>query len=208
MSLPQTEGEKHEEGKRSTNRDARRRSLVLAAYQLIAEKGFEQLRTRDVAARAGVNISTLHYYFTSKEDLIPAVVDHLLDEFSANPVPGTQLDDATPLGQIRAMFSRTYDRFEARPEMFIVLSELVLRSLRSPLLQTSMQRLDQSWHGYLTFMINNGITEGSFRADLDSDEMATRLIIMFKGFFFHQITSPGAIEFHTLFNDIERLLLA
>src|SRR2546430_7157743 len=54
---------------RTTHADERRRSLVLAAYDLIAEKGFEDLRTRDVAARAGVNIATLHYYFASKEDL-------------------------------------------------------------------------------------------------------------------------------------------
>lgn len=45
-----------------TQGDQRRRSLVLAAYQLIAEGGFERLRTRDIAARAGVNIATLHYY--------------------------------------------------------------------------------------------------------------------------------------------------
>ena len=37
---------------RTTHGDERRRSLVLAAYDLIAEKGFEDLRTRDVAMRA------------------------------------------------------------------------------------------------------------------------------------------------------------
>src|SRR6266567_243915 len=63
---------------RTTHGDERRRSLVLAAYDLIAEKGFEELRTRDVAMRTGVNIATLHYYFASKEDLIEGVVDYLL----------------------------------------------------------------------------------------------------------------------------------
>src|SRR6266568_257435 len=68
-----------------TQGDQRRRSLVLAAYHLIAEGGFERLRTRDIAARAGVNIATLHYYFARKEDLIRGVVDHLLYEFSTVP---------------------------------------------------------------------------------------------------------------------------
>src|ERR1700694_4821346 len=92
---------------RTTHADERRRSLLLAAYELIAEKGFEQLRTRDIAARAGVNIATLHYYFASKEDLIPGVVDHLLHEFSTVPAPILKMEDTTPFGQIRAMFLRT-----------------------------------------------------------------------------------------------------
>jgi len=73
MSEVHTEQDEQRDRTRTAHRDERRRSLVLAAYQLIAEKGFEQLRTRDVAARAGVNIATLHYYFASKEDLIPGV---------------------------------------------------------------------------------------------------------------------------------------
>src|SRR5258706_12308284 len=115
---------------RTTHADERRRSLVLAAYQLIAEKGFEQLRTRDIAARAGVNIATLHYYFARKEDLIPEVVDHLLGMFSTPSAPLFKMDATTPFDQVRASFLRTHDRFQAQPEMFIVLSELVLRSLR------------------------------------------------------------------------------
>src|SRR5579883_2725357 len=79
--------DEHGDGSRAVHRDERRRSLVLAAYQLIAEKGFEHLRTRDVATRAGVNIATLHYYFAHKEDLIAGVVDHLLHEFRTLPVP-------------------------------------------------------------------------------------------------------------------------
>jgi AcrR family transcriptional regulator len=53
--------------------DERRRSLVLAAYHLIAEGGLERLRTRDIAARAGMNIATLHYYFPGKEDVHCAI---------------------------------------------------------------------------------------------------------------------------------------
>ena len=38
-----------------------RQALIGAAYQRIANDGFEGLRTRDVAADVGVNIATLHY---------------------------------------------------------------------------------------------------------------------------------------------------
>lgn len=207
MSETHAEQDEQRGRTRTAHREERRRSLVLAAYQLIAEKGFEQLRTRDVAARAGVNIATLHYYFASKEDLIPVVVDHLLHEFSTVPAPILKMEDTTPFGQIRAMFLRTRDRFQANPELFIVLSELVLRSLRDASLRPALQRLDVGWHAYIQHIVTDGIHQGIFRADLDPEGTATKLIIQIKGFFFHQITSPGAIDFHQILNDVERLLL-
>ena len=39
--------------------EKRRQELVLAAYREIAQRGFEGLRTREVAAEVGVNIATL-----------------------------------------------------------------------------------------------------------------------------------------------------
>src|SRR5437588_12519078 len=106
---------------RTTHGDERRRSLVLAAYDLIAEKGFEDLRTRDVAMRAGVNIATLHYYFTSKEELIDGVVDYLLDLFSSQASGDLQLDFSTPLEHLHAMLWNTVDRLRTMRTMFDVL---------------------------------------------------------------------------------------
>src|SRR5690348_228687 len=57
----------------------RRQSLILAAYHAIAEKGFEGLRVRDVAAQVGINGATLHHYFATKEALIQAVMEYVLE---------------------------------------------------------------------------------------------------------------------------------
>jgi len=196
------------DGTRSIHRDERRRSLILAAYQLIAEKGFEHLRTRDIASRAGVNIATLHYYFANKEDLIPGVVDHMLHEFRTFPDSADEMGETSPLDQIHAMFQRTGDRFQAKPELFIALSELVLRSLRDATIQPALQQLDEEWHRYLQYLLTDGMRQGTFRADLDPAAMATKLIILIKGFFFHRVTSPDSIDFHQLDTDVERLLLS
>src|SRR5215831_17477564 len=56
--------------------DDRRHALILAAYQSIAKKGFEGLRTREVAATVGIHSATLHHYFPTKEALIQGVIDY------------------------------------------------------------------------------------------------------------------------------------
>jgi AcrR family transcriptional regulator len=54
--------------------------ILQAAEALFAEKGFEGTRTRDIADQVGINISTLHFHWKSKEDLYTAVYQNLLEQ--------------------------------------------------------------------------------------------------------------------------------
>jgi AcrR family transcriptional regulator len=190
----------------ATPGDERRRSLVLAAYHLIAEGGLERLRTRDIAARAGMNIATLHYYFPGKEDLIRSVVEYLLQQFMTAYTTRAFSPMTTPLERLRGEISEFQYLTRERPEMFVVLSELVLRSLRDPAIHRMLQWMDHAWHAYLAQILREGIQQGEFRADLDPDHEATRLILLFKGSELHQFTSPQAIDIERLGQDIERWL--
>jgi len=194
-------------GARTTHGDERRRSLVLAAYDLIAEKGFEDLRTRDVAMRAGVNIATLHYYFASKEDLIDGVVDYLLDLFSSEASRDLDLDFSTPLGHLRAMFLNTVYRMRTMPHMFVVLGELVMRSQRNPSLQAAMKRMEVQWMHYLNWVVAEGVAQGQFRADLDAEATAKKIIVVVKGVTFQYVWARQEVDFEGVLQIIEWLVL-
>jgi len=200
------EQEKQRESKRAIQNDERRRSLVVAAYQVIAEKGLEHLRTRDIAARAGVNIATLHYHFASKEALITSVVDYVLQMFSTPPPSLPELTHATPWDRMRSMFLEIEYRLRVTPELFIVLSEFGLRSPRSPSLQPALRKLDEAWSSYIKQVLMDGIQQGQFRADLDTESTTKVLIIVLKGATYHHITSGEALDFAPLLKEVERLL--
>jgi AcrR family transcriptional regulator len=62
---------------RGTRRAGRRKVAVLeAAVRVIASRGAEATRFADVAAESGVPVSTLQYYFGSREDLLVAAFRH------------------------------------------------------------------------------------------------------------------------------------
>ena len=189
-----------------TQGDERRRSLVQAAYHLIAEGGFERLRTRDIAARAGVNIATLHYYFARKEDLIRSVVEYLLQQFMTAYLPGSPYEMRTPLEQIRGELAELQYLLQEKPDMFIVLDELVLRSLHDPAILHMIKWLDEGWHTYLEQVIRSGIEQGLFRAELDPDSAATWLILLTKGTTLHFMTNPGAVDFERIRAGVEHWL--
>src|SRR5260370_9666810 len=161
-----------------TQGDKRRRSLVQAAYDIIAEGGFDRLRTRSVAARAGVNIATLHYYFGSKEDLIRGVVEYLLQQFMTAYLPGSPFEMRTPLEQIRGELAEMQYLLQEKPAMFIVLNELVLRSLHDPAIHHMIGWLDEGWHNYLEQVIRDGIEQTLFRSDLNTSSTTPCLTLL------------------------------
>src|SRR6266542_7039720 len=128
----------------SERRSERRQALVAAAYQRIARDGFEGLRTRDVAADAGVNIATLHYYFPTKEALIRGVVRHSMGRFRSTFAPG-----GTPGEQLAAHFRGVRRLNRTEPELFAVMGELALRSARDASISAIFQETIDTWHATL-----------------------------------------------------------
>lgn len=56
--------------------ERRRAALVEAGAQLLVESGFNAVRHRGVAERAGLPLASTTYYFKSLDDLVKAVVEH------------------------------------------------------------------------------------------------------------------------------------
>ncbi|HVY25855.1 MAG TPA: TetR/AcrR family transcriptional regulator [Polyangiaceae bacterium] len=149
----------------TTATDGRRRELVLAAYKLIAEIGLEELRTRDIAAKVGINISTLHYYFETKEDLIAAVVDHMTELFRTlrAPLPA----GATALEELRHAFVTQAYRRRVEPSLEVVVQEMMMRARRDEKVRVRLEQMLLGWNGYVEALIARGIASGDFASDLD-----------------------------------------
>jgi AcrR family transcriptional regulator len=56
--------------------------ILAAAEAVFAARGFDGASTREIAARAGVNISSLHYHWASKEALYVAVFHDVYDRLT------------------------------------------------------------------------------------------------------------------------------
>jgi AcrR family transcriptional regulator len=65
---------------RRTRRIGRRREDVLdAACEVVADRGAEATRFSDIAEATGVGVSTLQYWFGSREDMLVTVFRHAAD---------------------------------------------------------------------------------------------------------------------------------
>jgi AcrR family transcriptional regulator len=104
--------EKVRESPRST-----KARILKAAQEVFAQKGFEGASTREIAALAGVNISSLHYHWESKETLYLATFESIYDQIVElvrdSFVKPTSRDDARTM--IERTMGLTFDFFAANP---------------------------------------------------------------------------------------------
>ena len=154
------------------NADIRRPAIAAAARALIAERGFEGLRTRDIAERVGINVATLHYHVPTKEALIEIVAQSMRDDFIAQG-KAWRREGLTPLQELQAEIAEFRDTMEHNPQLFAVLAEMVERSRRDPKIDAALRPLLNHWHQQMVDVMTRGRRDGSFRADLDPRAAAT-----------------------------------
>jgi AcrR family transcriptional regulator len=141
--------------------DRRRSSLLEAAFELVAEKGLEGLRTRDIAARAGVNISTLHYYFGTKDALLVALLEHSNGLFNT-----AQRVEEYP-DTLRGHFERAQRTFAEHPQLSSVLLELAVRAQREPAARVEFRQTHKEWNLEVERVLRASMKKGAARSDLD-----------------------------------------
>lgn len=160
----------------SDEQSRRRAALLEATFDVIAEVGFEGLRTRAVAERAGVNIATLHYYFPSKQALIEGLAQFLGAKFVALHGPAPEPSGYAALDALRQEFSDGGYYQEHQPKMLIVMQEFALRGKRDPEVQKIVDMMYGYWRRNLDRIVREGLAEGTFRPELDL--VATQVMLM------------------------------
>ncbi len=166
----------------------RRQQLVEAAYLQIAEHGFEGLRTRDVAAAAGVNVATLHYYFPTKEDLIGDVLQHAMQRFRT-AMPGS----GSPAEQLRNHFAGIRRLVREEPELFAVMGELALRSARDPAIRELYQQTTDIWRATVRGLLVKAAGDKSLPGPRNPDSQASLVVSALTGAAMIPMTRPARL---------------
>jgi AcrR family transcriptional regulator len=181
----------------------RRAALLQAAFDVVAEAGFEGLRTRAVATRAQVNIATLHYYFPSKQDLIEGLAQLLSAKFITLHGPSPRSSGLPALDRLRQEFSDSRFYLNHHQEMLLVMQEFSLRGKRDEEVQKIFNQMNAHWRNGIERTIQEGIADGTFRSDIPPREMFPLVMSIFTG-----IVASGAAHLDAIERNTETWILS
>lgn len=154
----------------------RRQALVQAAFNGIAKHGLEGLRLRDVAVKAGIDHSTVHHHFATKQDLVAEVVTYATRQFWP-----TMPAEGEPKARLHHHLTALTALMHERPELFVVLHEFDARVRRDPAVRAIVQRHEAGWRVVLTDLFLSGAGNGVWRDCLNPSNAAELIIATVKG---------------------------
>ena len=82
--------------------DRRRAEVVLGAARVFAERGYDQTSVPELAEALGLAAGSLYHYFPSKEELLRAICDQLMDPL-LEQAEALLAEEREPAEQLRAL---------------------------------------------------------------------------------------------------------
>lgn len=142
--------------------ERRRHELIAAAATLLTEGGFDAIRHRAVAERAGLPLASTTYYFDSLDELIEAAVEHnARAELEAGRERLAKLQAGEPMDVIESALDLLVSDSDSQAVMLRY--ERLVGTGRRPYLRPLMRRLGVELHQLLLEML----TAGGFRMDAE-----------------------------------------
>ena len=127
--------------------------ILAAAEAVFAARGFDGASTREIASAAGVNISSLHYHWESKETLYFAVFEHVYDrilELVRSSIPDASIARPASREVVDEVMGRLFDFFAENP----TIPRLMVRRLLETTTDTSeieREILLPAWRRFATW---------------------------------------------------------
>ena len=137
-----------------------RDDIVAAAAQLFGECGYERATLDDLAQALGMKKGSLYYHIKSKEDLLFAVHDRLIDELTANTRAALEQADGVA-AQLRAALHAAMRLIaEHQQEVTVFLHE---RHIFNSERWATIREKRHDYEQLVSEILQRGMADGTFR---------------------------------------------
>jgi AcrR family transcriptional regulator len=136
---------------------------------------------REIAARAGLNHSTLHYYFAGKEALISGVMDFIVQELSLGREKAGATPGLSPREELTSHFVALLRQAREQPDMFVVLAEINARSARDRGIRAVLNANERIWKRFIIEILRRGVESGDFDPALDIEAASEAVAALIRG---------------------------
>lgn len=172
--------------------------ILEAAGALFASKGYHGTSMNDIVEKSGLSKGAIYGHFESKEQLFLTLQERQL---------------AIDLDQIKLLFSpddsateklkKVLDLViestcECPREVCGIIVEFYVAASRIKSLQPRLENYYSTVHGFLTEIIDEGITKGEFNPNIDTETMASIFLAVTNGLQFFWATTGRAFDWQKI----------
>jgi AcrR family transcriptional regulator len=161
--------------------EPRRQEILAAACRVIGRMGIDRLRMSDVAAEAGVSTALVHYYCSTRDDLLEQAF-LFADERAARAEERATSGHHPPAERIeRLLLLYLDDEGTDIYENWILWREMANHALFDPRLRMALEASYRDWVRGLAEVVREGQADGSIAAGTDPETAMWRLTAFVEG---------------------------
>jgi len=153
------------------HRERQRRRILDAAEKLFDQHGIDRVTMTEIISSTELRTSTIYQYFSSKDDIVWAILEVVLADFSARAKAAIDREQ-TALAKITALLELMADdlaRNQAKVRFVAQFDAMYARDWPAERLLTLEAQINPEGFEHFSRLIREGIADGSLRADLDPD---------------------------------------
>jgi AcrR family transcriptional regulator len=156
----------------------RRDAFVEVAQRLIATKGYEHLSVQDVIAELGASKGAFYHYFASKEALLAAVIETMVDGATvvAGPIAADPGLDA--LEKLKRLFGAISSWKGERKDLIIGFLSSWLSAENTVARERMRQAMAREFTPVLETVLCQGVDEGTFSVSSPHDTAAVLVALI------------------------------
>jgi AcrR family transcriptional regulator len=152
--------------------------IMRATYRALREHGYADLTVKRIADEYGKSTAAVHYYYDTKEELLAAFLDYLLERFVASM---REVETTDPEQRLDLLLDELLDAPQENQDLSVALLEMRSQAPYKEAFRERFRQNDEYVRFMLKAVVNHGIDEGAFREDADADEVARSLMTIVDG---------------------------
>ena len=153
--------------------EEKRREILSAAERCFVRDGLQGASISSICTEAGISAGHLYHYFSSKEEIVSAMVEVRLEEAAARFVQ--QTDGVDVLDGLLAEIEVT------RSGQPALLLEAIAEANRNPVMAKALQSHTKGVHSLLADLLEKGQAAGAIDPALDRHMTASLIISIIDG---------------------------
>jgi len=163
--------------------EATRRTILSAARDLIAERGYHAATFQQIAKHAGVSRPTLHYYFATREDLYERLLADVCDQLRGCATAAAQAGSLRC--QLAAFLREMHRLTTVEPALMKIVVTARIDHHRAVHRHESASGVVSTVHAFYDAVVVDAVRRGELARDTDAHAVADLLAALFWGLGFH-----------------------
>lgn len=170
----------------NNNKHSTYHRLLVAAAECFAEKGFNATSVSDIARRAAVSQGSMYTYFSSKSELITAIVN---EEKNTSVDKYVQAYDCSAFERVCQLVKSCINEV-GYPVDHRLWVEIIAEASRNEEIRESFISSDIIMRDGIKHIIQKGIEDGEFSADVNHEEASIVLFALIDGLISRKAINP------------------